>query len=118
MLIRFEVSNFRSIHAPVELSMVAVDTDRAEARAIPNLGESLLHVAAIFGPNASGKSNINAALTWVRDAVQTRCATGTTASRSSPSPLPADSSNRRSSPLSRSSTVCASSTFSNSTEAR
>jgi predicted ATPase len=70
MLIRFEVSNFRSIHAPVELSMVAVDTDRAEARAIPSLGESLLHVAAIFGPNASGKSNIIAALTWVRDAVQ------------------------------------------------
>jgi predicted ATPase len=71
MLIRFEVSNFRSIHAPVELSMVAVDEARAEARAIPNLGESLLHVAAIFGPNASGKSNIIAALTWVRDAVQT-----------------------------------------------
>ena len=70
MLIRFEVSNFRSIHEPVELSMVAVDAERAEAREIPNLGESLLHVAAIFGPNASGKSNIIAALTWLRDAVQ------------------------------------------------
>jgi predicted ATPase len=70
MLIRFEVSNFRSIHEPVELSMVAVDSARPEAREIPNLGESLLHVAAIFGPNASGKSNIIAALSWLRDAVQ------------------------------------------------
>jgi predicted ATPase len=71
MLIRFEVSNFRSVREPVELSMVAVDAARAEARDIPNLGESLLHVAAILGPNASGKSNIIAALTWVRDAVRT-----------------------------------------------
>lgn len=70
MLIRFEVSNFRSIHEPVELSMVAVDATRPEAVEIPNLGESLLHVAAIFGPNASGKSNIIAAFNWLRDAVQ------------------------------------------------
>lgn len=70
MLIRFEVSNFRSIHEPVELSMVAVDAARPQAMEIPNLGESLLHVAAIFGPNASGKSNIVAALSWLRDAVQ------------------------------------------------
>jgi hypothetical protein len=70
MLIRFEVSNFRSVHEPVELSMVAVDAARDEAVEIPNLGESLLHVAAIFGPNASGKSNLIAAFNWLRDAVQ------------------------------------------------
>lgn len=70
MLIRFEFENFRSVLDPVELSMVAVDSDRPEARAIPNLGESLLHVAAIFGPNASGKSNIIEALAWLRDAVR------------------------------------------------
>ena len=70
MLIRFEVANFRSIHEPVELSMVAVDSNRPEAVQIPNLGESLLHVAAIFGPNASGKSNIISAFNWLRDAVQ------------------------------------------------
>ena len=69
MLIRFEVANFRSILDPVELSMVAVDRDRTEARAVPNLGESLLPVAAVYGPNASGKSNIIAALTWLRTAV-------------------------------------------------
>lgn len=50
--------------------MVAVDQDRAEARPIPNLGESLLPLAAIYGPNASGKTNIVAALSWLRAAVR------------------------------------------------
>ncbi|HEX6360635.1 AAA family ATPase [Actinophytocola sp.] len=70
MLIRFEVSNFRSILDPVELSMVAVDKDRSETHAVPNLGESLLPVAAIFGPNASGKSNVLAAMEWLLSAVR------------------------------------------------
>lgn len=70
MLIRFEVSNFRSILHPAELSMVAVDRDRAEARPAPNLGESLLAVAAVYGPNASGKSNVLAAMSWLRRAVR------------------------------------------------
>ncbi|MDR1386950.1 MAG: AAA family ATPase [Propionibacteriaceae bacterium] len=69
MLIRFEVSNHRSIKEPVELSMVAVDVDRAEARAEAHLGVSLLPVAAIYGPNASGKSNLLDALAWLRNAV-------------------------------------------------
>ncbi|ADB30713.1 RloA protein [Kribbella flavida DSM 17836] len=71
MLIRAEFANFRSILEPVELSLVAVDTERPTARDMPNLGASLLHVAAIYGPNASGKSNIIAGLTWLRDAVGT-----------------------------------------------
>lgn len=70
MLIRFEASNFRSIADPIELSMVAVDRDREAARNQPMLGESLLTVAAVFGPNASGKSNIIAAVAWVCEAVQ------------------------------------------------
>jgi hypothetical protein len=70
MLIRFEVSNFRSIAASVELSMVAVDRDRPAARDQPSLGESLLPVAAIYGPNASGKSNVIAAIAWLQYAVQ------------------------------------------------
>ncbi|MFF3852976.1 ATP/GTP-binding protein [Micromonospora sp. NPDC002575] len=69
MLIRFEAANFRSILDPVELSMVAVDRDRIEARPVPNINESLLSVAAVFGPNASGKSNLLAAMTWLRNAV-------------------------------------------------
>jgi hypothetical protein len=70
MLIRFRASNFRSIDEPVELSMVAVDRDRDAAREAPRLGESLLTRAAIYGPNASGKSNVLAALAWLRDAVR------------------------------------------------
>lgn len=70
MLIRFEVSNFRSILDRVELSMVAVDRDRPAAREATLLGEHLLTVAGIYGPNASGKSNVLAALRWVRDAVR------------------------------------------------
>ncbi|EWM17912.1 ATP/GTP-binding protein [Kutzneria sp. 744] len=70
MLIRFEVSNFRSIAAPVELTMVAVDQDRPAAREQSMLGESLLPVAAIYGPNASGKSNLIAAVAWLQQAVQ------------------------------------------------
>ncbi len=69
MLIRFEVANFRSILESAELSMVAVDHDRPEARMVANLGESLLPVAAIYGPNASGKSNVVAAIQWLVDAV-------------------------------------------------
>jgi hypothetical protein len=50
--------------------MVAVDRDRAEARPAPNLGESLLAVAGVYGPNASGKSNVLAAMSWLRRAVR------------------------------------------------
>lgn len=70
MLIRFEASNYRSIAEGVELSMVAVDRDREAARDAPHLGESLLTRAAIYGPNASGKSNVVSALAWLRDAVE------------------------------------------------
>ena len=70
MLIRFEAKNHRSIRETVELSLVAIDRDREEARAAPLLGESLLPVAAVYGANASGKSNVLAALAWARNAVQ------------------------------------------------
>ncbi|QSB05013.1 AAA family ATPase [Natronoglycomyces albus] len=71
MLIRFEVSNFRSILDPVELSMVAIDEDRPAARAQEPLGHSLLTTAGIYGPNASGKSNLLRALGWLQEAIRT-----------------------------------------------
>lgn len=70
MLIRFEVSNFRSLLDPVELSMVAVDRERDGVTWVPNIGEGLLPVAGIYGPNASGKTNVIAALDWLRSAVR------------------------------------------------
>jgi uncharacterized protein len=69
MLLRFEASNFRSILGPVELSMIAVDRDRAEAREFDLLPERVLAVAGIYGPNASGKSNVVEALAWLSAAV-------------------------------------------------
>lgn len=69
MLLRFEVSNHRSILEPVELSMIAVDADRPAARRFELLNERVLTVAGIYGPNASGKSNLLDALAWLSSAV-------------------------------------------------
>jgi AAA15 family ATPase/GTPase len=69
MLLRFEVSNHRSILEPVELSMVAVDEDRPSARGFDLLTERVLAIAGIYGPNASGKSNVVEALAWLSTSV-------------------------------------------------
>ena len=71
MLLRFEVSNYRSILDPVELSMIAVDEDRAAAREFEYLSERVLTVAGIYGPNASGKSTVLEALAWLSWAIRT-----------------------------------------------
>ncbi|MHB1784496.1 MAG: AAA family ATPase, partial [Acidimicrobiales bacterium] len=69
MLLRFEVSNHRSILEPVELSMVAVDEDRPSVRTVDLLAERVLAVAGVYGPNASGKSNVIESLAWLSMAV-------------------------------------------------
>lgn len=70
MLLRFEVSNHRSIMEPVEFSMIAVDRDRAATRGVERLDERVLTVAGIYGPNASGKSNLLEAMAWLSRAVR------------------------------------------------
>ena len=75
MLIEFTVGNFRSFKDPVTLSMVAanrVSKDKSldEENTISvddNL--KLLTSAAIYGANASGKSNLVAAMRFMRDFV-------------------------------------------------
>lgn len=69
MLLRFEVANYRSILEPVELSMIAVDKDRTATRGFDLLAERVLTIAGIYGPNASGKSNVIEALAWLSAAV-------------------------------------------------
>lgn len=69
MLLKFEVGNYRSILQPVELSMIAVDADRSATRGFELLDERVLTVAGIYGPNASGKSNVVEALSWIGAAV-------------------------------------------------
>jgi uncharacterized protein len=70
MLLRFEVSNHRSIMEPIELSMIAVDRDRPAARDFDTLRERVLTVAGVYGANASGKSNVLDALRWLSAAVR------------------------------------------------
>lgn len=70
MLLRFEVANHRSVLEPVELSMIAVDEDRPAARRFALLTERVLAIAGIYGPNASGKSNVVEALAWLSAAVR------------------------------------------------
>lgn len=69
MLLRFTVSNHRSIFDPVELSMIAIDDDRAATRGFDQLPERVLTVAGIYGANASGKSNVLDAIAWLSRAV-------------------------------------------------
>src|ERR1035437_6564736 len=68
MLLRFEASNYRSMLEPVELSMIAVDEDRPSVRGFDLLSERVLSIAGIYGPNASGKSNVVEALAWLSTA--------------------------------------------------
>lgn len=69
MLLRFEAANYRSILEPVELSMIAVDNDRPSTRGFDLLAERVLTIAGIYGPNASGKSNVVESLAWLSTAV-------------------------------------------------
>ncbi|MGP0062678.1 MAG: AAA family ATPase [Isosphaeraceae bacterium] len=72
MLIEFRVENHRSLRDEQVLTMesgrVGDDTD-SRPRRIPGYAESLLPVAALYGANASGKSNVLAALAFLREAV-------------------------------------------------
>jgi uncharacterized protein len=70
MLLKFEASNYRSILEPVELSMIAVDEDRSPVHWFELLSEGVLSIAGIYGPNASGKSNVIEALAWLSMAVR------------------------------------------------
>jgi hypothetical protein len=74
MLIEFSVSNFRSFRERQTFSMVAAPKLRKKENVfVPVVkGEkipALLKVAAIYGPNASGKSNLLKAMRIVRDIV-------------------------------------------------
>ncbi len=69
MLVEFRVKNFRSIRDEQVLSMVASSETGLEDN-IHQVGKlKLLKVAGIYGPNASGKSNIIEALIVMTSAV-------------------------------------------------
>lgn len=70
MLIQFRVENHRSLRDEQILSLV-VTNDKAGAHVLRSegLSEALVPVVAIYGANASGKSNLLAALDFMRRAV-------------------------------------------------
>ncbi|MFG1883822.1 ATP/GTP-binding protein [Micromonospora sp. NPDC049102] len=71
MLLRFRATNFASLRDEAELSLTAADEHPDLAvRPVPREKVSVLPVVGIFGPNASGKSNIVKALGFARDAVR------------------------------------------------
>ena len=72
MLIRFRARNFRSLKEEQELSLVASSLkDSPEAvTKVEGLNLGLVRVAAIYGANASGKSNVIKALAYMSSAVQ------------------------------------------------
>jgi len=71
MLIRFRVRNYRSLKVEQEISLVASSLkDAPEALTqVEGLNLGLLRVAAIYGANASGKTNVIKALAYMRAAV-------------------------------------------------
>ncbi|APW61954.1 AAA family ATPase [Paludisphaera borealis] len=72
MLIEFRVENHRSLRDEQVLTMQAGqvgDPDDDRPRLVPGYAQRLLPVAAIYGANASGKSNVLEALATMREAV-------------------------------------------------
>ena len=72
MLLRFGASNHLSLRERQELSLVASPLRDNEAGLISSVAtpnQRVLPAAMIYGPNASGKSNVVAALSYMRDAV-------------------------------------------------
>jgi len=75
MLIEFNVANYRSIRESQALSMVAAkDTSHKDSNCMTS-GISglpqLVRTAALYGPNASGKSNLIAAFAFMQSMVAT-----------------------------------------------
>lgn len=73
MLLQFRIKNYRSIRDEVVLSLLAsTDKELAQTHLMPTGLKALPHAvrtAVIYGPNASGKSNVLQALAFMRGVV-------------------------------------------------
>jgi predicted ATPase len=72
MLIEFRVENYRSLREEQAISFFPeprIDPDDPILRKVAGVESAVLPAIAIYGANASGKSNVLAALTFMRDAV-------------------------------------------------
>ena len=88
MLLKFKVQNFRSYAEAAELSLLRGTKQRASSddarvvRCTPN-GPDVLRAAAIFGPNAGGKSNLLKAILSLKRSVLRSAANADTLSNES-----------------------------------
>lgn len=69
MLIRFNVSNFLSFYEKQTFSMIAGATKKKEEHLIDEVDLKLLKFSAIYGANASGKSNLIKAIDFAKTIV-------------------------------------------------
>lgn len=69
MLVEFRVANFRSFREEQTLSLVASSDKSLPDNCIHTERFRLLRTAAVYGPNASGKSNLIKAMDFMRDVV-------------------------------------------------
>lgn len=69
MLIQFNFKNFMSFRDEASLDMTATKISEHPAHVVETGGDKLLTVAAIYGANASGKSNVYNAFSFMRDYV-------------------------------------------------
>ena len=69
MLIRFRTSNFLSFDHEQELSMIAGNTKKKENHLIDQNNLKLLKFSAIYGANASGKSNLFKAINFSKNII-------------------------------------------------
>ena len=58
MLIKYSVENFKSIKDKIQLNLDATSVSELQESIIEKEGDSYLPLAAIYGPNGGGKSNI------------------------------------------------------------
>ena len=71
MIVKFSVENWMSFRDPVAFSMIA-SRERQHGKRVPKIGKyqtRILPVAAIYGGNASGKTNFFEALSFAKDLV-------------------------------------------------
>jgi len=71
MLVRLTIANFLSFRQPVEFTMLATRERRHEGRLFfhESTGTRVVPIAALFGENASGKSNFYRAINFIRKLV-------------------------------------------------
>lgn len=69
MLIQFSFKNYKSFREEVTLDLSATKITEFSERVVIAGGEKILPVAAIYGANASGKSNIYSALAYMSEYV-------------------------------------------------